>query len=151
MKSIMVACLIAIALPMFAVADEGKARAAIERANAQFSAAYERGDAAAVAAMYTEDAIVFPPGGEMVKGRAAIERFWKDTMSTVKAAALTTLDVEVSGEMACEVGKVDLKIVPQGQQPATASAKYVVVWKRQADGSWKLHRDIWNDLPTAKP
>jgi uncharacterized protein (TIGR02246 family) len=51
-------------------------RATIEKLNEAWTAAF-KGDAAAVAALYTEDAYALPPGSEMVKGRAAIEAFWR--------------------------------------------------------------------------
>ena len=133
--------------------DEGvrEARAAIEAANAQFSDAFARGDAKALAAMYTSDAIAFPPDSDMVHGSEAIGEFWKATRdSGVQTAALTTVDVGRSGDVAYEVGKVSLTIQPAGKELTTAVAKYVVVWKRQADGSWKLHRDIWNSVPAKK-
>ena len=47
--------------------------AQIQKLNDQWMAAFNKGDAAAVAAMYTVDAYVLPAGGEMVKGRPAIE------------------------------------------------------------------------------
>ncbi|HSD10523.1 MAG TPA: SgcJ/EcaC family oxidoreductase [Candidatus Binatia bacterium] len=128
-----------------------EARAAIEAANAKFSKAVEAGDADAVAALYTADAIAFPPDHDMVKGRKAIGEFWKATQqSGVKSAVLTTVDVGRSGDVAYEVGTVLLTIQPPDKAATTASAKYVVVWKRQADGSWQLHRDIWNSLPAGK-
>jgi uncharacterized protein (TIGR02246 family) len=130
--------------------DEGvrEARAAIELANAKFSEAFARGDAKALSAMYTSDAIAFPPDSEMIRGNEAIGEFWKATRdSGVQSAALTTDDVGRSGDIAYEVGKVSLTIQPVGKEPTTSAAKYVVVWKRQPDGSWKLHRDIWNSLP----
>jgi uncharacterized protein (TIGR02246 family) len=126
----------------------GRARAAIETGNARFSELYGRGDVTAIAALYTEDAIVFPPGADMAKGRQAIEEFWRATRdSGVTSVTLTTVDVGESGDLAYEVGTALLTIQPEAQEPAMASAKYVVVWKRQTDGSWQLHRDIWNDLP----
>ncbi len=128
-----------------------EARAAIEAANAKFTKAFEAGDANGVASLYTPDAIVLPPDHEMVKGRRAIADFWKATQeSGVKSAVLTTVDVGTSGNVAYEVGTVLLTVQPQGKAATTASAKYVVVWKRQADGSWRLHRDIWNSLPSGK-
>jgi len=48
-------------------------KATIEKLNDVWTAAFNKGDAAAVAALYTEDAYVLPPGSAMVKGRAAIE------------------------------------------------------------------------------
>src|SRR5262247_676491 len=133
--------------------DEGvrEARAAIETANAKFSEAFARGDAKALSAMYTSDAIVFPPDSEMIRGNEAIGEFWKATRdSGVQSVALTSVDVGRSGDFAYEVGKVSLAIQASGKEPTTETAKYVVVWKRQVDGSWKLHRDIWNSLPTKK-
>ncbi|MEW6271389.1 MAG: SgcJ/EcaC family oxidoreductase [Thermodesulfobacteriota bacterium] len=133
--------------------DDGvrEARAAIEAANARFSEAFARGDASALAAMYTPDAIVLPPDSEMIRGNDAIGQFWKATRdSGVRSAVLTTVDVGRSGDVAYEAGNVSLTIDPAGGEPTTAAAKYVVVWKREADGSWKLHRDIWNSLPAKK-
>ena len=122
-------------------------RAAIEQQGTRFAEVYARGDAKAVAAFYTEDAIAFPPGGDMVKGREAIQQMWQSTMdSGVKSVAFTVVDVGASGDLAHETGTAMLNIQEQGKEPTTASLKYVVVWKRQGD-DWKMHRDIWNDLP----
>jgi uncharacterized protein (TIGR02246 family) len=130
--------------------DEGahEARVAIEAANAKFSEAFARGDGKAISAMYTSDAIAFPPDSEMIRGNEAIGEFWKVTREGgVRSATLTTVEVSRSGDVAYEVGRVSLTIQPVGKEPTTAMAKYVVVWKRQTNGSWKLHRDIWNSLP----
>lgn len=128
-----------------------EARAAIDVANARFSEAFARGDGNALAAMYTPDAIVFPPDSEMIRGNEAIGEFWKATReSGVQSAVLTTEDVGRSGDVAYEAGKVTLTIQPAGKEPTKAAAKFVVIWKRQLDGSWKLHRDIWNSLPAKK-
>jgi len=131
--------------------DASVARAGIEAGNAKFGEAFQRGDASAVAALYTEDAMLFPPDSEIIKGRKAIGEFWKKTHdSGVKSAKLTTLDVGTGGDVAYETGTVVLTVQPEGKPASTASAKYVVVWKRQADGSWQLHRDIWNSRAAAK-
>src|SRR5262245_13469403 len=89
--------------------DEGlrEARAAIEAANAKFSEAFARGDAKALSAMYTSDAIAFPPDSEMIRGNEAIGAFWKATRDGgVQSASLTTIDVGRSGDIAYEVGEV---------------------------------------------
>jgi ketosteroid isomerase-like protein len=56
----------------------------------------------------------------------------------LKDVALQTLDLEVAGDTACEVGEATLQTA-QG----VAVVKFVVAWKR-LDGQWRLHRDIWN-------
>ena len=87
----------------------------------------------------------------MIRGSQAIGEFWKATRDGgVQSAVLTTDDVGRSGDVAYEAGKVSLTIQPVGKASTTAAAKYLVVWKRQPDGSCKLHRDIWNNLPARK-
>ena len=103
MRSTLSALAILVLLASAAVAADAttEARNAIEQANARFTKEFEQRNAAAIAAMYTEDAIVFPPGQEIVKGRQAIEQFWKSTMNAgVKSAVLTTLEVTISGDLA---------------------------------------------------
>lgn len=120
-------------------------RKAIETANAQWTAAFNRGDATAVAALYTDDATVMPPESEMIRGRQGIREFWQGAIQGgLKDAVLTTVEVRASGGMAYEIGKFSLTVHPKDQAPKMISGKYAVVWKRQADGGWKLHVDIWN-------
>jgi uncharacterized protein (TIGR02246 family) len=117
-------------------------KATIEKLNDVWTAAFNKGDAAAVAALYTEDADVLPPGAEMVKGRAAIEAFWRQAAQQMGDAKLTTVDVLPLGpEAAREVGTVTLKT--KTQPPQEVVGKYVVVW-RKTGGGWKLATDIWN-------
>ena len=117
-------------------------KATIEKLNAAWMAAFDKGDAAAVAAMYTEDAYVLPPGGEMVKGRAAIETFWRQAAQQMTDAKLTIVDLLPLGtEAAREIGTVTLKT--KSQPPQEIAGKYVVVW-RKLGGDWKLAADIWN-------
>ena len=131
-------------------AKSGAVRAAIEKQNAAFSAAFGRGDIAAVARAYAEDAIAFPPDGEMVRGRPAIEAMWKGVHDAGgKAIALTTVDVTSSGSLAAETGTATLKMQPPSGAEQSLSVKYVVVWKKQPDGTWKLYRDIWNAMPAS--
>jgi len=125
-------------------------RAAIEKQNAAFSAAFGRGDIAAVAAAYAEDAIALPPDGEMVRGRPAIQALWKGLLDAGgKAITLTTVDVHSSGSLAAETGTATLKIQPPSGAEQSQAVKYVVVWKKQPDGTWKLYRDIWNAIPAS--
>lgn len=114
----------------------------IEKLNDVWMAAFNKGDAAAVAALYTEDAYVLPPGAEMVKGRAAIEAFWRQAAQQLTDAKLTTVDVLPLGpDAAREIGTVTLKT--KTQPPQGIIGKYVVLW-RKTGGDWKLATDIWN-------
>jgi uncharacterized protein (TIGR02246 family) len=117
-------------------------KATIEKLNDVWTAAFNKGDAAAAAALYTEDAYVLPPGSAMVKGRAAIEAFWRQAAQQMSDAKLTTVDVLPLGRSAArEIGTVTLKT--KSQPPQEIVGKYVVVW-RKVGREWKLATDTWN-------
>jgi len=65
----------------------------------------------------------------------------------------TVLDVQTSGNLMVETGKATLNVAGAGAgaAPATVAVKYVVVWKKQKDGTWKITHDIWNSLPAPAP
>jgi uncharacterized protein (TIGR02246 family) len=127
------------------VQGQDAVRVAIEKRAAEFSAAFNRGDVKAVAAMYTEDAIALPPDADIVRGRTAIEKLWTDAMASgMKSITFTVLDVQSSGDLAVETGRAAIGLQTAGQPVTTQAGKYVVVWQRGADGQWRLLRDIWN-------
>ena len=128
-------------------------RAAIEANTKQFIEAFNKGDAAAVANMYTADARLLPPNGEMVEGRENIQKFWQAGISAgLKMVTLETVHVESQGNIAVEVGRYTSTITRAGAT-TTDKGKYVVQWKREGQ-NWKLAVDIFNSnmpLPTATP
>jgi uncharacterized protein (TIGR02246 family) len=150
--STLVSSLALVSLDAFAEPPKADpARAPIERAGKAFVDAFTRGDTATVAAMYAEDAIAFPPESDMLKGRAAIGRFWENAREMgVKSLEFEVVDVTSSGNLAAETGIAMLHVQAAGSAETTIKVKYVVVWKKQ-DGAWKLYRDIWNSLPAATP
>jgi len=121
-------------------------RSKIEETNAEFGAAISRGDTAATAALYTDDAVVLPPNAETVRGRQAIKGLFDGMIQQIGIPQLTlrTIQVDEIGDTANEVGEYTLKFQPAGGEPVTDIGKYVVIWQRQSDDSWKLHIDIWN-------
>ncbi len=120
----------------------GQDKATIDKLNESFIAAFQKGDTAAIGQMYTEDAYLLPSGGEMVKGRAAIQAFWTKAAEGISDFKLTTVDVKPLGnDSAREVGTFTLKT--KGQPPQEVAGKYVVVWQK-VGGDWRLATDIWN-------
>ena len=94
--------------------DIAQVRKAIEEANLKFGEGFRQGDAAGVAALYTEDATLLPPNSKKIQ-RRWIEQFWGSVMQWgAKDAILTTVDVSGSGDLAYEIGKYTLTIQPEG-------------------------------------
>ena len=84
-------------------------RDAVEAGNRAFIAAFLRGDAAAVAQLYTETAQVIAPGEPVARGRAAIAAAWQKAIDAgVKDLSLDTAEVESAGDLASETGTVRL-------------------------------------------
>jgi len=120
-------------------------RSAIDAKNASFMAAYNRGDAYAVAAHYTNDAHSLPPNSKMEKGRMAIQKSMETMFRNGEGKLqLTTMSVESNGNTAYEIGTYTMKMDMKGEAPMTDFGKYMVVWKKQDSGDWKLYADIWN-------
>ena len=106
------ACLPAIALALvfaFAAtpARSEAVRDAVEAENRAFVTAFLRGDASAIANLYTENARVIAPGSPVVSGRPAIAEFWRSFFeSGIKDVAIETAEVESAGDLAYETGTV---------------------------------------------
>jgi uncharacterized protein (TIGR02246 family) len=132
--------------------DVAAVKTAIEAINAKFTAATEKGDSASVVALYDANAIALPPGEPAWNGTAAIAKGFGAMLGafTVKDFTLTANDVVVGGDYAAETGTYKMTMVPKKGAAMEDHGKYVVVWKKQADGSWKLFRDIWNTDVTPK-
>jgi ketosteroid isomerase-like protein len=68
---------------------------------------------------------------------------------TPSAVAFHTNDVQVAGDIAVETGHYEMTLTPKQGKAVNDKGKYVSVWQKQGDGSWKIIRDISNsDLPT---
>ncbi|MBI2206748.1 MAG: SgcJ/EcaC family oxidoreductase [Candidatus Rokubacteria bacterium] len=112
----------------------------IAAVNRTFEDAVRKGDLDRVASLYTADAMALPPDGPVVKGPANIKQLWASVAQQIglKDVRLQTLDLQIAGDTAYEVGEAALTL-----ESGAAAVKYVVVWQKR-DGQWRLHRDIWN-------
>jgi uncharacterized protein (TIGR02246 family) len=132
-----------IALLMALVAPAAAQKAQIEAVNAKWMELFNKGDFEGIAQLYTADAIAFPPGSAMVRGKAAIGAMWKGMAEQAGNPKVTTLEVKRLGPAAArEIGTFSL--TTKGPSPKEISGKYLVVWER-VRGQWKLAADIWND------
>ncbi|MCC6317958.1 MAG: DUF4440 domain-containing protein [Gemmatimonadaceae bacterium] len=135
--------------PAATAPDPTAVRAAIDAINAENTAAMSSGDSAramGILAHYEDGAMVMMPGAPGMAGRAAIEQGIIGMLSTAKISDMnvTTADVIVTGDYAIESGTFSWTLTPKGGKPAPDKGKYLTVWHRQADGSWKILRDINN-------
>jgi uncharacterized protein (TIGR02246 family) len=149
MKTGLFAALLALAAtPSVAQTAAGE----IEKANQRFEQAFNKGEAASVAQLYTERATVLPPEANMVEGREAIQRFWQGAIDAgLKNLSLKSVRVdEYGGDAAREIGRFSVDAPRTKGGASQVDGKYVVVW-RKSGGEWQLDSDIWNMNHPAEP
>ena len=138
---------------MQAELDLAEVRKSIEEINTKLSEAVANGDAEASAACFTEDAQFNPPNAAQVSGRENIKAAMEDMLASgMSGLELEVTEVSGSGDMVYETGTYEATINPGGPDAVafTDKGKYIVIWKKGEDGTWRLHRDIWNsNMPIA--
>lgn len=113
-------------------------------ASRAFSEAYVNGDMAALQELYTEDAVLLPPGRE-IRGREAIARYFSPRPDRTNVShAMTSSELKVVGELAVDVGTWSNTWRNEGEDEQNASERYLVVWRRGADGNWRIEYDMWH-------
>jgi ketosteroid isomerase-like protein len=121
--------------------------AAIKKTGAEFSQLYMKGDNEAMARIYTEDGVIFPPGRPMISGRKAIAEYWKLGQGVTVVEHQTVADsIIIRGDIAYDYGTFRARNARDGQPGNPGFGKYVIVW-RKTGGQWLMHLDIWNNSP----
>jgi len=122
----------------------------IDASRAAFAAALRGGDAAAAAAVYSEDASLLPPSAEPLKGRDAITAFWRAGVEAgISDVELDALELERVGGLAYEIGRYALRLRPAGGATVVDRGSYVLVHAQQTDGSWRRAVEMFS--PDAQP
>jgi uncharacterized protein (TIGR02246 family) len=138
-------CLAACAQQPPAMLPPADLKAQIDANNAAWSAAANRGDAAGLAAMYTENATMLPPTMDIQRGRAAIQQTVEGLgKAGIRDFALMALDVsQVGPDTAREIGRFTARVPGPKKRLVPIAGKYVVIWEL-VGGRWMLDVDIWN-------
>ena len=114
--------------------------AAIRAADAAWSKAAGDKDVARTTSYYADSAVLMAAGSPIATGKDAIQKGFTGMMTDPKFAlsfAPTKVEVAKSGDLAYEIGDYEITFSDKKGKPLTTKAKYVVVWGKQADGSWK--------------
>ena len=137
------------------VAGDTKIEQALRDLDAKWSAAAGAKDIDKTVSYYSEDAVVMPPNAPSAKTRETIRSAWKEMLTSPGAAVswkATKVEVAKSGDLAYVSGTYEETMTDASGKPAKEHGKYVEIFKKQADGTWKVIVDIWNsDLPASAP
>ncbi|MFA5353481.1 MAG: SgcJ/EcaC family oxidoreductase [Thermodesulfovibrionales bacterium] len=125
----------------------GQDEAAVDKVRMDFNAAYSSGDGEAMARIIDPDAVWMPPGEPEISGRDNIVARYARNFSGLRSEIeLKPGDIQVCGDWAFISGAAIRTDAPKvGGSVRQVSEHYMLVLKKQPDGSWKIARDIWNE------
>lgn len=110
--------------------------------------ALNAGDAQAHASYFTDDAVLMPPNEPAVVGKAAILS-WDQATFQIYTVQLSTVSIDrviISGDSAITQSTYSAKLITKGKGNSVwGENKSIHVYKKQADGSWKIVYDIWSN------
>ena len=157
-KSIFVSgwiALFSLAFVCLATAADTKIEQDLRDLDAKWSAAAGAKDVDKTVSYYAEEAVVMPPNASAATTKEAIRSAWKEMLTSPGAAIswkTTKVEVAKSGDLAYVSGTYEETMTDASGKPVKDRGKYLEVWEKQADGTWKVVADIWNsDRPASAP
>ena len=145
LSGFLVGCSSSPGTPSFSEADAASLRA---RGDA-YVKAFRESDWIAWADFYVPDAVILAPNAPAIRGREAMIQ-WARALPPITSFTRTSDEVEGSGDMAYLRGGYQFVLSPPGAPAMADSGKYIQIWRKQADGTWKVVRAIFNsDLSAA--
>jgi ketosteroid isomerase-like protein len=107
--------------------------------------AAKAGDVERLVTFQADGASMFPPNAPIATGKEAMRGVWSDiTASPSVDWQTSSVEVSSAGDVAYSWGTYELAVTDAEGNPATEIGKWVNVWKKQPDGTWKQAVIIWN-------
>ena len=151
-KRFIIAACVAL-IPMTLAFAAGADEKALRDADEAWATAAGAKDVDKTVAFYADDAVVMPPNAERATTKEAIRKIWKDLLTDAKLSwKASKVEVAKSGDIGFIIGtyEVTMNDVVTGK-PVNDKGKYLEVWEKQADGTWKCGADMFSsDIPVSK-
>ena len=126
-------------------ADDDKA--AILAVMKEYAASLDASDVDRWGSLWTENGVQMPPGAPVNVGKAKIVSGLAGAMESFAFSGMEidNDEMEVAGDWAYARGQYTVTYVPHdGSDPIFVDGKYMTIFQKQEDGTWKIHRDIFN-------
>ena len=100
-------------------------------------------------ALNAKDAVLIPPGEPLVRGREAIEEYWRGAIESggVRDVSVETMDALSSGSLGYEIGSFVLTTNGADGEAVIERGRYIELLRREPDGRWLSTHGIWNASP----
>jgi uncharacterized protein (TIGR02246 family) len=132
------------ALPALPQAPSNETIAALAAANLRLMKALERSDAAAFASVYAEDAVLLQTREPEIRGRAAIRALMEKDLkgNPYTGFEILSLEVRSEGSLVIETARFTATAVDALGSRSSVTQRFLTVWKRQADGAWRIQTQM---------
>jgi ketosteroid isomerase-like protein len=123
-------------------------RELLREADALYVTTANAGDVSGLTALYATDATRYPPNGHPGTGLDAMRAFAEGIASTPGfhlSPELLEMDVAEGGDMGYTLNLLELTVTGADGSPATQYLRDFHVWRKEADGEWRIVVDIWHE------
>ena len=129
-------------------AERTKIKADIEKLNKEMERVFNANDMAATAAYYSDDAEIVG-ANYVVTGRKNLDNYWLSLKDRNRGWKLTVIEIGGTGEYIYQLGNSDLTYMVNGKETKSVT-NFVLLWKKQKDGNYKIFRDYLTDIEFKK-
>ena len=121
-------------------------RERIDKTHLAWLDAMKANDSEALGRIVTDDVVLMPPNEQPLAGRVSIVQWFDDVVRKARTSDVQTPDREVivAGDYGIERGSYVWTINPPNDSPLELRGNFLAIYHRQADGEWKVTRNIWN-------
>ncbi len=129
-------------------------RAALREVDIAFTTASSEKDLESFLSFISEDASMLPPNAPTLSGKDAIREFCSELYSNPGFALKCQVrhaEVSRGSDLGYTIGNYVLTHHDAAGKAVTDHGKYVTIWKRQSDGTWKMIVDTWNSNQPTSP
>ena len=129
--------------PKVAPDTRAKDETAIRAAEVDMAKAFAALDPAEAASFYTDDVVGMAVDAPTIQGKENMQKYFETMMKSKPELSWKPVKVEVarSGDLAYSRGIGKLSVKDKKGKVAETTVKYASVWKKQADGGWKIAVD----------
>ncbi len=117
----------------------------IEALMTKWAMSFGQGKTDALMALYTENAMVFPPSSEILDCPSAISTYLLGLREVgMKQYTISNVDLDIKGDTAYETGLWEVTRIDTNGDAIMLEGNITNVFERQKDGIWKIKLQSWN-------
>ena len=129
--------------------DRANIKTTIEILNKQMEKVFNANDMVVMAVFDTEDAEI-RGSNYVVTGRKNVDNYWLSLKDRGRGWKLTVIEIGGTDDYIYQLGNSDLTYISNGKETKSVT-NFVLIWKKQKEGSYKIFRDYLTDIEFNKP